>query len=73
LVKTQAGAKKTAIVKDKLSNHERFFRYFTKKEMKALLTENGFSIIQIEQYKEIERIPHGRPEVELTWALAKKR
>ncbi len=66
------GADKTAVVKDTFSNHERFFQYFTKEELEHLLTSAGFRIDQIEEYREIDRNPEGRPEVGLILALGKK-
>lgn len=72
LVKAQTGLDKTAVVADKLSNHERFFQYFTIDEMRTLLSEAGFTVILSKEYSEVETIPHGRPEVILIWCLARK-
>ncbi len=72
LVKAQTGAEKTAVVSDSLSNHDRFFQYFTQKEITTLLNEAGFVGTTIEQYKEIDKDPKGRPEVEWILALSKK-
>jgi ubiquinone/menaquinone biosynthesis C-methylase UbiE len=72
LVKAQTGTEKTAVVKDALSNHERFFQYFTKEEATELLTQSGFQVDFIEQYREIDRNPSGRAEVELVLATATK-
>lgn len=72
LVKAQTGESKTAVVTDSLSKHDRFFQYFTKSELQDLLKESGFEPISIEQYKEIDRNPKGRPEVEWILALARK-
>jgi hypothetical protein len=67
-----AARDETAVVSDKLSGHERFFQYFAKDEMADLLTQAGFTLKSLKQYSELETIPHGRPEVELIWALASK-
>ena len=63
LVKAKTGKAKTAVVKDSLSKHNRFFQYFSKEEIRKLLVSSEFSIIKIEQYREIDRNPEGRPEV----------
>lgn len=72
LVKAQTGESKTAVVTDSLSKHDRFFQYFTKPELQNLLKDSGFDLISIEQYKETDRNPKGRPEVEWILALARK-
>lgn len=72
LVKSQTGNQKTAVVSDAYSKHDRFFQYFTKEELDTLLKEAGFRILKIEQYKELDRDPKGRPEVEFILALAQK-
>ena len=72
LVKAQKGKEKTAVATDTLSQHDRFFQYFTKEEIQSYLEENGFTVIKIEQYREVDRVPYGRPEVELILALARK-
>lgn len=72
LVKAQTGESKTAVVTDSLSKHDRFFQYFTKPELQSLLNDSGFDLISIEQYKETDRNPKGRPEVEWIVALARK-
>lgn len=72
LVKAQIGEFKTAVVTDTLSKHDRFFQYFTQPELQNLLKESGFNLISIEQYKETDRNPKGRPEVEWILALARK-
>jgi len=72
LVKAKMGVEKTAVAKDAFSNHDRFFQYFTKDELRELLSKSGFKINQIEQYNEIDRNPHGRPEVDLILALGEK-
>ena len=72
LVKAQKGKDKTAVVTDKLSKHNRFFQYFTKREIEGLLTKQEFRIIKMDQYKETDTNPKGRSEVEWILALAKK-
>lgn len=72
LVKAQTGDEKTAVVSDKLSEHDRFFQYFTRDEVEQLLQEHNFSIVKLEQYREVERVPAGRPEVKWILALARK-
>ncbi|HRN96631.1 MAG TPA: class I SAM-dependent methyltransferase [Candidatus Levybacteria bacterium] len=72
LVKAQTGKDKTSVVTDSLSKHDRFFQYFTKPELENLLKESRFNLISIEQYRETDRNPKGRPEVEWILALARK-
>ena len=72
VVKAQTGEAKTAIVKDKFSNHDRFFQYFSLEELGNLIRQAGFDVTMIKQYNETETIANGRPEVELIWALGKK-
>lgn len=71
-VKSQTGTEKTAVVSDTLSNHDRFFQYFTKEELQTLLENTGFTLVSMEQFRETDRSPHGRPEVEWILALARK-
>jgi ubiquinone/menaquinone biosynthesis C-methylase UbiE len=70
LVKAQSGKQKTAVVSDAFSNHNRFFQYFTQEELTELLKTSGFTIRSIEQYRETDRNPHGRSEVQWILALA---
>jgi ubiquinone/menaquinone biosynthesis C-methylase UbiE len=72
LVKAQTGDEKTAVVSDSLSGHDRFFQYFTQEELQRLLQEQGFESTKIEQYKETDKSPQGRPEVEWILSLSKK-
>jgi ubiquinone/menaquinone biosynthesis C-methylase UbiE len=72
LVKAQTGAAKTAIVTDSLSNHDRFFQYFTQAELNKILKKTGFSLLSMEQYRETDKNPNGRPEVVWILALARK-
>jgi ubiquinone/menaquinone biosynthesis C-methylase UbiE len=73
VVKSQITDEKTAVVSDKLSDHDRFFQYFSFDELKNLLPETNFELISIREYSETETIPHGRPEVKLIWCLARKK
>jgi len=59
LVKKQTGAEETAVVVDSLSNHERFFRYFTEEGLISLIKNIGFTIDSIEEKND----KHGRDEV----------
>lgn len=68
-VKVQQGEEKTAIVSDKLSNHDRFFRYYTKAELEDLVAKAGFADIDIKEKSD----PHGREEVTWLALFAKKR
>jgi len=69
-VKQQTGTEKTSVVSDKLSGHNRFFQWFTKKEVQELLGVTNFTIVDIQDdYKD----PVGRDEVKWVVALAKKR
>jgi len=71
-VKAMTTKNKTAVVTDAFSGHDRFFQYFTKPEVTELLTKAGFTIESIEQFRESDRNPNGRPEVELILALTHK-
>ena len=58
-VKMQTGKEKTAIVADKLSKHERFFRYYMPEEIEKLVADAGFKILK----NKIHEDSHGRTEV----------
>lgn len=68
-VKQQVGEEKTSVVGDSLSNHERFFRWFTGDEVKKLLIENNFTILQLH-----DNLPDSSNRAEVKWihALAKR-
>lgn len=68
LVKQQNGLEKTAIVSDSLSNHDRFFRYYTGDELSKLLEETGFTITELTTEDDV----HGRKEVSWIKLFAKK-
>lgn len=72
LVKSQMGTNKTAVVSDAFSGHDRFFQYFTKDEISSLLTKSGFDVFKLEEYREIDKNPSGRPEVGLIYSLSRK-
>ncbi len=56
-VKAQLGDNKTEVVRDPLSNNqERFFRYYTEGEMKGLVTDVSFQIIETDMQNDL----HGR-------------
>lgn len=61
--KKQEGDNKTDVVSDSLSNHDRFFRYYTESELRNLVETAGFTDIDIKLAPD----PHGRKEV--TWIL----
>ena len=67
-VKKQTGEEKTAIVSDSLSNHERFFRYYTPEELTGLLSKTGFIVGRYETKQD----PHGREEVEWLQFIVQK-
>jgi len=67
-VKKQYEEEKTAIVSDSLSNHDRFFRYYTEDELTLLLTKAGFTIDEITTEADV----HGRKEVTWIKLFAKK-
>jgi len=69
-LKQQLGDEKTSVVTDKLSNHQkRFFQWFTKDEVKVLLEEANFEIIDL-QDNYVDKAE--RDEVRWIVALAKK-
>jgi ubiquinone/menaquinone biosynthesis C-methylase UbiE len=67
-VKAQTGSEKTAVVTDVVSHHDRFFRYYTKEEMKGYIEKLGFKIRQLT----IEEDGHGRNEVRWISIFAEK-
>ena len=67
-VKRQTGKEKTEVVKDTLSNHERFFRYYTEEEIKNYLHEVSFKIKDFA----IRQDPHGRKEIKWISLFAEK-
>lgn len=72
LVKAQTGQNKTAVVADDFSAHDRFFQYFTQKEIEEKLKQTGLALIRIEHYKEIDKNPNGRSEVELILSISRR-
>jgi len=72
-VKAQTNKEKFRVVKDSLSQHNRFFQFFTLGEVKKLLKDAGFQISRIEQQNEkVEQPEVGREEVEWIWCFARK-
>lgn len=67
-VKEKTAEKETEIISDVLSKHKRFFRYFTKEEIKRLLENADFEIVQL--YDEKDKA--GRKEVKWILALGRK-
>lgn len=55
LVKAQMGEKQTDIVKDSLSGHNRFFRYYQKEQLEKDLEKYNFKILDSKKYNEKER------------------
>jgi ubiquinone/menaquinone biosynthesis C-methylase UbiE len=72
LVKSQTDENKTAVVADDLSGHDRFFQYFTQQELQTLLSQAGFSVTKLEEYRESDKRPDGRPEVGLIYSISRK-
>lgn len=68
-VKQMMRTEKTQVVSDEISNHDRFFQYYTKDEISRMLQENGFNIIHIEG--DVSD-PAGRKETKWIWAIAQK-
>ncbi len=68
LVKARQGSEKTAIVSDSLSNHNRFFRYYTPEELSELLTSAGFA----QGDHQVLDDPHGREEVKWIRSVVQK-
>jgi ubiquinone/menaquinone biosynthesis C-methylase UbiE len=66
--KEQLGDYKTAIVSDSLSNHDRFFRYYSKEELRNLVSQAGFGDLDISSVSD----PHGREEVSWIILFGKK-
>jgi ubiquinone/menaquinone biosynthesis C-methylase UbiE len=68
-VKAQTGNEKTAVVSDALSNHDRFFRYYTEQELRELVANAGFEDMDTSVLPD----PHGRSEVTWIALFAKKK
>lgn len=67
-VKEKTDKKETAIIVDSLSNHERFFRYYTKEGIQKLIKEAGFEIINFTMRED----QYGRSEVKWIEVIGKK-
>jgi len=68
-VREQTTDKKTDIVSDTLSNHDRFFQYYTKDEILEMLESCKFQIVFIENNV---ADPAGRQETKWIWVVARK-
>jgi len=68
LVKKQTGTDKTAVVTDSLSNHDRFFRYYTEDELAELLKITGYKLDSMLTEDDV----HGRDEVKWIKIFAQK-
>lgn len=68
-VKQQLTDDKYSVVSDSLSNHDRFFQWFTKQEISDLLKKNGFKMIKI---VEDHADPGSRSEVKWIRSLSRK-
>jgi ubiquinone/menaquinone biosynthesis C-methylase UbiE len=68
LVKKQTSREKTAVVSDSLSNHERFFRYYTENELTNFLKGSGYTLEEIETEADV----HGREEIKWIKVFARK-
>lgn len=60
--------KETDVVVDKLSNHDRFFRYYSEEEMGRMLTSQGFEVVESFQCDD----PAGRQDVKWLVFFARK-
>lgn len=67
-VKEQTGNQKTAVVNDKLTNHDRFFRYYSQNELKTYLENEGFIIKEQTQREDF----YGRADVRWICIFATK-
>lgn len=72
VVKERLNRGETEIVKDTMTNHPRFFRFYTEDEMKKYLSDNNFSIIKLDKYGETDYYPNGRKGEHFIRVLAQK-
>lgn len=68
-LKQRDGMEETSVVVDSVSKHERFFRWFTKEEVRDLLIDQGFKILELKNDLSDQA---GRSEVKWIYALAQK-
>ena len=69
----QTGFLSSKVVLDSLTNHERFYIYFTEDKLKDLLERSGFQILSMDHFGETDKkVNAGRSNVEWLVALAKK-
>jgi len=57
---------------DRVTESSRFFRYYTAKEVREMLTLHDFKIHSLETYTESDKWEKGRPDVNWIVALARK-
>ncbi len=67
-VKLQTGPEETEVIADSLSNHDRFFRYYSEEGMRELIMRSGLRLIDSHRADD----GHNRPEVKWGWFLARK-
>jgi len=72
VVKERVNRGETEVVTDAMTNHPRFFRFYTKDEINNYLTENNFEIIKNNKYQETDYYPNGRKGEYFLRILAKK-
>lgn len=65
---------KTEVITDSISKSDRFYRNFTAEEMTNLMSDIGFTDIEISQYNESDMDANKRPGEDIEWllVLAKK-
>ena len=68
LVRAQKGEKRE-VKADSISQHERFYRNFTKDEIKEFIENNGLKVTDIRQYDESKLDPNKRPGEGIEWIL----
>ncbi len=68
-VKQQLDNKKTAVVSDAVTKHDRFFQYFTLDEVQKLLVKSNFEVTKTAQDDDLQ----GRPEVRWILFIGKKK
>ena len=67
-VSVKTNDKETDIVNDKLSGHNRFFRYYSEEEMGQMLIQSGFDILETFPLDD----PAGRGDVKWLVFFARK-
>ncbi len=69
MVKQQMGSDKTAVVSDTLSNHDRFFQYYNKEELVALVEKAQLTTLFIVDDVDDRA---GRSDTKWIWLIARK-